>query len=156
MSVIVDARITDHLAIAASYATRPDDWPVVPRFNIRRRWYYRLAEAPDHEVWLLTWLPGQDTELHDHGGSAGAMLVVSGVLTEETPAPGGLGLRQRMLPAGAGHRFGPHHIHRVANHGDQPVVSLHVYGPALRTMTRYRIGADGLEAVGVERAGAQW
>jgi hypothetical protein len=44
----------------------------------------------------------------------------------------------------------------VANRGDLPVVSLHVYGPALRTMTRYRLGAGGLEAVAVERAGAQW
>jgi mannose-6-phosphate isomerase-like protein (cupin superfamily) len=155
MSVIVGAR-TDFLAIAAGYAARPDDWPVAPRFHLRHRWYHRLVETPEYEVWLLTWLPGQDTDLHDHGGSAGGMLVMSGELTEEAPAPGVPGLVQRVLPAGTGRRFGPHHIHRVANRGDRPVVSLHVYGPALRTMTRYRLGAGGLEAVAVERAGAQW
>ena len=38
----------------------------------------------------------------------------------------------------------------------RPAVSVHVYGPALTTMTRYRIGAAGLDVVTVERAGAQW
>lgn len=157
MSVTVDARI-DHLAIAGGYAARPEDWPVAPRYNPRERWYYRLAAAPDHEVWLLTWLPGQGTDLHDHGGSAGAMLVLSGQLTEETPGPGAgaTGLVASTLVAGDGRRFGPHHVHRVVNNSGRPVVSVHVYGPALRTMTRYRIGAGGLEAVAVERAGAQW
>jgi hypothetical protein len=32
-------------------------------------------------VWLLTWLPQQDTDLHDHGGSAG---VYSPALAEMT------------------------------------------------------------------------
>jgi len=45
---------------------------------------------------------------------------------------------------------------RVSNRADRPAVSLHVYGPALAAMTRYRFGAAGLEAVAVERAGAQW
>lgn len=152
----------DHLAIAAGYAARPDDWPVAPRFDPKRRWSYRLAEAVDHEVWLLTWLPGQDTDLHDHGGSAGAMLVLSGELTEETYQPPGSaastapGLVPHTLPAGSGRRFGPHHIHRVVNHGGRRAVSLHVYGPALGTMTRYWLGTGGLEAVTVERVGTEW
>jgi hypothetical protein len=34
---------------------------------------------------------------------------------------------------------GPDHIHRIVNAATRPAVSLHVYGPALRAMTRYRI-----------------
>src|SRR5690349_1260836 len=79
----VDVRL-DHLAIAARYAAAPEQWPVAPRFNPVARWYYRLASAEDHEAWLLTWLPGQGTDLHDHGGSSGAFLVFGGTLTEET------------------------------------------------------------------------
>ncbi|MET0415887.1 MAG: cysteine dioxygenase, partial [Actinoplanes sp.] len=70
----VDLRL-DHLAIANHYAAAPEQWPVAPRFNPSERWYHRLALTDDHEVWLLTWLPGQGTELHDHGGSAGAFHV---------------------------------------------------------------------------------
>lgn len=69
-----------HLAIARRHAAHPDDWPFAPRFDPLRRWYHRLAEEPGAEVWLLTWLPGQETDLHDHGGSAGALGIERNVL----------------------------------------------------------------------------
>jgi hypothetical protein len=152
----VDIRL-DHLAIAARYAATPDQWPVAPRFNPMERWYHRLAEEADYEVWLLTWLPGQGTDLHDHGGSAGAFQVLSGSLTEDTVIPGNPArITARELGEGAGRRFGTRHIHRITNRSSRPSISIHVYGPALTTMTRYRIGADGLDVVTVETAGVQW
>jgi hypothetical protein len=157
----VDTRI-DHLAIAASFAATPNDWPVAARFNPINRWYHRLSAHPDHEVWLLTWLPGQGTDLHDHGGSAGALHVVSGELTEDTvdvsggPAARSPRVTVRHLSEGIGRRFGSRHIHRIVNRSTRPAVSIHVYGPALTTMTRYRITDTGIEPIAVERAGAQW
>ncbi|GIF19759.1 putative metal-dependent enzyme (double-stranded beta helix superfamily) [Actinoplanes tereljensis] len=155
----VDTRL-DHLAIATRFAATSDEWPVAPRFNPANRWYERLEVADDHEVWLLTWLPGQCTELHDHGGSAGAFHVFAGTLTEDTvslPAGGPARITGRELGEGAGRRFGTRHIHRITNRSSRPAVSIHVYGPALTTMTKYRIGAaGGLEVLTVEKAGAQW
>jgi len=152
----VDIRL-DHLAIAARYAATPDQWPVAPRFNPMDRWYHRLAQEADYEVWLLTWLPGQGTDLHDHGGSAGAFQVLSGSLTEDTVTPGTPArITARELGEGAGRRFGTRHIHRITNRSTRPAISIHVYGPALTTMTRYRIGAGGLDVVTVEKAGVQW
>src|SRR4051812_19686702 len=113
----------DHHAIAARYAAVPEDWPVAPRFTATNRWYHRLTAADDHEVWLLTWLPGQGTDLHDHGGSAGALHVVSGTLTEDTVAvPPGAAPRitARELGTGAGHRFDSRHIHRITNRSPRP------------------------------------
>jgi predicted metal-dependent enzyme (double-stranded beta helix superfamily) len=155
---VVDAR-PDHLAVAARFATAPEQWPVAPRFNPVDRWYHRLHVADDHEVWLLTWLPGQGTEWHDHGGSAGAFHVVSGTLTEDTvtsPAGQPPRIAARELGEGAGRRFGGQHIHRITNRTNRPAVSVHVYGPALTAMTRYRIAAQGLEITALERAGVQW
>ena len=153
----VDLRL-DHLAIALDHAAAPARWPVVPRFTTPDRWYHRLAEAADHEVWLLTWLPGQSTDLHDHGGSAGAFHVWSGTLTEDVVATDGGAPRitARELGEGAGRRFGSRHIHRIANRSARPAISIHVYGPALTSMTRYRISRDGLDVLAVERAGVQW
>ena len=152
----VDIRL-DHLAIAARYAATPDQWPVAPRFNPKDRWYHRLAQNADYEVWLLTWLPGQGTDLHDHGGSSGAFQVLSGSLTEDTVTPGTPArITARELGEGAGRRFGTRHIHRITNRSTRPAISIHVYGPALTTMTRYRIGAGGLDVVTVEKAGVQW
>jgi mannose-6-phosphate isomerase-like protein (cupin superfamily) len=149
----------DHLATARRYAANPDDWPMAPRFNPVQRWYRRLAAGPDAEVWLLTWLPGQGTGLHDHGGCVGAFLVVSGTLTEHTVATGTAGVPRLVdgnLGPGEGRSFGPRHIHQITNTGVQPAVSLHVYGPALREMTRYRLQDGRLVVTAVDRAGADW
>jgi hypothetical protein len=71
--MLTQSRI-DHVAIARDFAGRHDDWPLAPRFDPRQRWYHRLATTDQYEVWLLTWLPGQGTDLHDHGGCAGALV----------------------------------------------------------------------------------
>jgi hypothetical protein len=155
--VITVAARTDHLALAARYAAAPDRWPVAPRFNPGQRWYHRIAQATDHEVWLLTWLPGQGTDVHDHGGSAGAFHVLSGSLTEDTVAPGTpVRITAREFGEGTGRRFGSRHVHRITNRSVRPAISVHVYAPALTTMTRYRIGTGGLVVAVVERAGVQW
>ena len=115
---------SDLHAIAQRHAADPDQWPVAPRFNASERWYHRLAEYDDHEVWLLTWLPGQGTDLHDHGGSAGALHVVTGDLVEDTVSRPGSGraprVSVRQFSAGLGHAFGPRHVHRVTNRSTRP------------------------------------
>jgi hypothetical protein len=47
-------------------------------------------------------------------------------------------------------------VHRITNRSTRPAISIHVYGPALNTMTRYRVGTGGLEVLTVDRAGVQW
>src|SRR4030088_1556555 len=59
--------------IAGAVAAQPEAWGDVLLFEARRRGYRRLELADDHEVWLLTWLPGQSTGFHDHGDAAGAV-----------------------------------------------------------------------------------
>ncbi|PWR13081.1 cysteine dioxygenase [Micromonospora acroterricola] len=143
----------DLLAVAARWVD-PATWPVALRYDPAERWYARLATADDHEVWALSWLPGQGTDLHDHGGSAGAFRVVAGTLTEETVVSGRL--RPRPLAAGAGRRFGPRHVHVVTNRGAEPAVSVHVYRPALVRMTRYLLADGRLRVAEVAEAGRSW
>ena len=134
------------------------DWTEQVRYDPDRRWYSRVGEHDGYEVWLLSWLPGQGTELHDHGQASGAFCVVAGSLTELTVRG------RRSAPAtewvrwttGEVRRFGPAHVHRVRNDGPKAAVSLHVYSPALTTMTRYALAASGLVVVGVDAAGASW
>ncbi|WP_328346249.1 cysteine dioxygenase [Micromonospora sp. NBC_00421] len=144
---------TDLLAVAGRYAD-PATWAVPLRFDPTERWYARLASTGEYEVWALSWLPGQGTDLHDHGGSSGAFLVVAGELIERTVSGGRL--RPHRLTAGASRRFGPRHVHEVTNRGDQPAVSVHVYRPALRHMTRYHLVDGRLEVAEVALAGVSW
>src|SRR5688572_4283033 len=141
---------TDLLSHARRLAADPARWPSTLHFDTAGRWYTRLTDAGGHEAWLLTWLPGQQTGWHDHGGSAGAFLVVSGQLREDTV--GG----SRRLVTGTGRRFGARHVHRVANDGGLPAISVHVYSPALTSMTRYELVGGSLRPRVVERAGADW
>jgi predicted metal-dependent enzyme (double-stranded beta helix superfamily) len=144
-----------HLAeIARDVAAQPDLWLPKVQFVEEHRWYERLSVAPDHEVWLLTWLPGQGTEIHDHGGSAGTFAVVRGELSERSFPRAGRRSHPSpwALPSGSLRAFGPQHIHEVANQGSEPAVSIHVYSPALTTMSYYHHDSRGrLEWVRSER-----
>lgn len=126
----------DHLAIARGYASQPNEWPVAPRFNPVRRWCSLLADHPDYQVWLLTWLPGQSIDLHEHRGS-GALYVLRGEIVEEAAEPTDPGspsltawsLTARCVGAGAGLHFVGPHQHRIGNRSTRPAVSLHVQEP---------------------------
>ncbi|WP_326596049.1 cysteine dioxygenase [Streptomyces sp. NBC_01803] len=133
-------------ATARRFAAHPRTWRPFVRFTRPDRWYRRLELTADYEVWLLTWLPGQGTEIHDHGGSSGAFTVVDGTLAERAfPAPGRRGaVPARPLDIGGLRSFGPRYIHEVRNEGTLPAVSIHVYGPALSSQSFYRRDADGV------------
>ena len=149
---------TPHPAdLASRYAAAPAAWPTPPRFDPRRRWYARLHMDADHEAFLLTWLPGQATDLHDHGGATGAFLVVTGRVTEDVV---GRDRPRRLVArdyrAGQVRSFGPRHIHRVRNAGADPAVTLHVYTPGLASMNQYELAGGELRLLRTDREGADW
>ncbi len=129
-------------------------------YDESRRWHLRLTAqevgTSDVEVWLLSWLPGQESALHDHGGSAGAFTVLYGALDETVVDPQGSRSVDHLWTRGRIRSFGAHHIHRVGNDGNVPAVSLHAYRPALAEMRRFARGRDGLTQLSVERAGSDW
>ncbi len=51
-------------------------------YDENERWHQRLYRDQRVDVWLISWLPTQGTQLHDHGGSSGAFTVLTGTLTE--------------------------------------------------------------------------
>ncbi|MDT0266312.1 cysteine dioxygenase family protein [Streptomyces sp. DSM 44915] len=146
-ATVEDPRTPQELAATVrAFAARRELWEPLARFTTPERWYHRLAAGTDHEVWLLTWLPGQGTEIHDHGGASGAFGVVRGALTERSfalPGAGGRPPRTRALPLAAVRSFGPRHVHEVTNTGAEPAVSIHAYAPALATMSYYTETDDG-------------
>jgi predicted metal-dependent enzyme (double-stranded beta helix superfamily) len=147
--------------LARQLAERTDLWRPQVRFAHERRWSVRVAVTDDYEAWLLTWLPGQSTGLHDHGGSAGAFTVLEGVVEESTLAPSRsrrpAALVHRTLTAGRVRAFGSDYVHDVTNTGEVPAVSLHVYAPALDTMRRYVLDDNGRpQVVSLEQSGTDW
>ncbi|HVV12959.1 cysteine dioxygenase family protein [Amycolatopsis sp.] len=105
-------------------------------FDADQRWWARLALTDGVELWLLSWLPGQHTAPHDHGGAAGSFTVLQGELNEEYRYPGGP-IRRRTHLAGEGIGFGAGRAHQVTGAGFTPAASVHAYSPPLVATREY-------------------
>ncbi len=109
-----------------------------------------VAASDEAEVWTIAWPPGESIELHDHGGSGGAVVVISGELFETSVAfsgdSGRVSVRPRLLAAGDALAFGPNRVHDIVNRAAAPALSVHAYAPRLSVMTYYRVDDGELVA----------
>jgi hypothetical protein len=120
-------------------------WPGA--VDMQSRSWRLMARTPDFDAWLISWPKDGKVELHDHGASTGAVSVISGALVEAVPwrdDNGRLTLIRHELRAGATLGFGADHVHDVTNESDEHALSLHVYSPALTSMTFYELTEDHL------------
>ncbi|CAO5150577.1 Cysteine dioxygenase [Frankia sp. AiPs1] len=115
--------------LTAALAAHPQVWRPVIRHRADRRWYTRLLLSATVEVWLIGWCPGQQTEIHDHGGALGALTVVEGQVEEDRfdRAWSLTGVRAHRPGASVG--FGIRHVHRVANRSTHLATTIHAYSP---------------------------
>jgi hypothetical protein len=112
-------------------AASPAEWLTRVRLNPVGRWYERIHLDDSHEVWVISWLPGQATGFHDHGGSAQVLA--------------------KPVGAGGARAFGPRYIHDLRNATAAAVaVSVHAYSPPIPQMTRYELTPGGLAKLGTE------
>jgi hypothetical protein len=115
------------------------------RYDPAERWHQRIYRDRRVDIWLISWLPTQGAQLHDHGGSSGAFTVLDGELAEAVYVASGRGaggLRERTVRRGRSIGFDHRHVHDVRNVSDQPAVSVHAYSRPLTTMTYYDL-VDG-------------
>jgi quercetin dioxygenase-like cupin family protein len=123
---------THPVRLAIAYARDLRRWAHLLRYDKEERFAGLIDETEEHQAWVMTWLPGQHTDLHDHAGASGAFTVVRGTLREYVERDG----RTRELVAGQSRVFGPGYAHQVTGIGDEPAVSVHVYRP-LRSMRSF-------------------
>src|SRR5271165_7302133 len=86
------SRTPEDLAKIVAQFALSDGWMDKVRLRAEHRWYERLYLGVDYDIWVISWLPGQSTGFHDHGPSAGAFVVASGILEEHR-----LGERTRVI-----------------------------------------------------------
>lgn len=137
-AVVVQPESTPALRTPAELATivsrfvSSDGWLDRVRLRTDRRWYERLHHGPDHDIWAISWMPGQSTGFHDHGESSGAFVVATGVLEEHR-----LGEAPLVIQPGTPRAFGPDYAHDVRNSSLAPAISIHSYSPPLSEMNEY-------------------
>lgn len=125
-----------------------EGWMDRVRLRAEKRWFERLYHGPDYDIWVISWLPGQSTGFHDHGASAGAFVVATGILEEHRPDE-----RTRVILPGKPRAFGPDYAHDVRNASLAPAISIHAYSPPLSEMNEYEL--DGSRLVPRDRASQQ-
>jgi predicted metal-dependent enzyme (double-stranded beta helix superfamily) len=140
--VAVQTRPAQLRDLVDDYVARRDEWSPHVRFDLTERYFQRLHRDDDVEVWLICWDLGQDTLLHDHGGSVGAFAVASGQLIEDHGLIPGAdttqeGLRTRRHRAGDSVGFGRTYLHNLVNVGMEPAISIHAYSKPLTSMNFY-------------------
>jgi rhodanese-related sulfurtransferase len=135
----------EELADIVTRFASSDGWLDRVRLRTGRRWYERLYHGPDHDIWAISWMPGQSTGFHDHGESAGAFVVATGILEEHRP--GDLPLA---ISPGNPRAFGPEYAHDVRNASLAPAVSIHAYSPPLSEMNEFEL--DGSQLLPREHA----
>jgi predicted metal-dependent enzyme (double-stranded beta helix superfamily) len=125
--------------VAQEYAADRSRWAHLLSYDPTERYTALIDKTDGQEIWLMTWLPGQSTDLHDHGDVSGAFTLVSGTLTERvargTPHPAEI---LHPLTAGQTRVFAPGYIHQVTNTGPDPAISIHIYRDTRPPMTPYR------------------
>jgi quercetin dioxygenase-like cupin family protein len=129
--------------IAAGLAAVPGLWRPHAHHGPERR-PVRLLATPSYEAWVIGWTADQRVSVHDHGPSAGAVVVVEGTLDEVTVGTGG---RRRALAAGSVTRLPVGIVHDIVAPGPAPATSIHVYSPPLRAMGFYEEGSGRLARV---------
>jgi len=145
-------QVTDRPALARhelkGIATRlarsgPGDDPAWTEGERRR--YCRLIATDRYDAWLIAWSPCSGVELHDHGGSQGAVAVASGRLLEHyTDLRWRPPIRSRIVDPGVTVSVPGIRVHEVSNPGPTDALSVHVYSPPLTTMTFFDPRPDAL------------
>ncbi len=128
--------------LAEELAAHPELWQGDVRHSEDDRIYTQLYRDPHLDVWLICWTGTQDTGLHDHDLSSGAVRVVDGALDEDRLRMAG-GVATTRYEAGGSFRFDASRIHDVRNAEGHVTVSLHLYSPPIWRMGYYDVGEDG-------------
>jgi rhodanese-related sulfurtransferase len=139
------SKTPEELANIVSRFASSDGWLDRVRLRAEHRWYERLYQDSDHDIWVISWMSGQSTGFHDHGASSGAFAVATGILEEHRP-----GHQPLVISPGKLRSFGPDYAHGVRNVSLAPAVSIHAYSPRLTDMNEYEL--DGNLLVLRERA----
>jgi predicted metal-dependent enzyme (double-stranded beta helix superfamily) len=156
---VTEQRILTPAQLAArvrQLTATPAEWVTRVRLDPEGRWYEQIHVDDSYELWLISWLPGQGTGFHDHGGSSGAFAVMWGHLDEctlpyEPAVPGISESVVKRVSSGVVRSFGPRYVHDVRNTSKSSVaVSVHAYSPPLSEMTRYDVTPGGLVVAGTE------
>jgi predicted metal-dependent enzyme (double-stranded beta helix superfamily) len=128
--------------LVAELAADRRRWEPLVRFDTPERHFEQLWRDSHVDVWVISWVDGNDTGFHDHDLSHGAVAVVEGEVIEERFVLDGPPHRLTHR-AGQTFDFDASHVHRMCQESPHHAVTIHAYSPPLWRMGTYTSSADG-------------
>jgi predicted metal-dependent enzyme (double-stranded beta helix superfamily) len=128
--------------LVRSIAADPRLWKPLVQFGTEERHYEQLWRDRHVDIWVISWVNGNDTGFHDHDISCGAVAIVAGEVIEEhfmLSAPP----RRIRRRAGDVMDFDAPHVHRMRQESDARAVTIHAYSPPLSRLGSYLVTPDG-------------
>lgn len=125
--------------------------PVDDYINFSDQGYKRnvIHVSSKCEVTVLCFQKGQNTPIHDHGGSLGVTIIRQGTMTEELfhrqPAGMIVSTFTRRFHAEEFSYVNLTTVHRVSNAHTVELVMLNIYFPPLTLMNIYNLGSTHVE-----------
>ena len=133
--ILTQLREPDVAALRSLMIERPIEVANVAQFiAFSPETYHRnlIFDAPEHQVLVLCWRPGQFSPVHDHGRSCCGVRVLAGTATETVFPPNSNEPTLERELASGDVTVAPGTLrHRIANRGDADLITLHVYAPRL-------------------------
>jgi mannose-6-phosphate isomerase-like protein (cupin superfamily) len=96
-----------------------------------------LSANSVYDAWLVEWGPRSGLDLHDHGGSTGAFVVVEGHLIETFRDIDDDVFTVQRVDVGDVVTLSETRVHEVRNRSTGTARSVHVYSPPLSAMNFY-------------------
>lgn len=104
-----------------------NDWVQYISFNANRYTRNKVIETDFYEMYILCWLPGQKTPIHDHPGNGCMFKLLHGELHEQLyDAFGQLVLKERVHQSGDVVTI-KDELHTMENTSKTYATSLHIY-----------------------------
>src|ERR1700712_606744 len=99
-------------SLVATIARRPEEWSHLVHHEGAERRFEQLWRDDHVDIWVISWMQGNDTGFHDHAVSHGAVAVVEGEITEEGLRLDGT-VHAVTHHAGEAFSFDAAHVHRM-------------------------------------------
>ena len=106
--------------LAEELAAQPELWRPFVRHDAGERVFTEIHRDHHIDAWLICWSGGQETGLHDHDLSGGAVRVIDGSLAEDRLVFGRTGVETVTYGPGERFLFDSSRIHDVRHVGEVP------------------------------------
>ncbi len=114
------------------YRSGAQDWrkyKFESRAGYSKSWIDMLPDEHKFGLAILTWLPGQETDIHGHPKYGCLLMPLEGVLRESRFFNDGKVVQADYGPGMVSYIDNKLGVHRIRNIGPNTAVSLHVYSP---------------------------